>query len=192
MIARLFIVLLALALAGCAIGPSYPLLSPLAVTKSFGYAEAQRGENRYSVTYLTPARLAFSAAGPNEGDAEAARTLGYDMAVWRAAQLAAAAGYEGFHVSDRQADVTFYPDPLDLDFPPSYPPSYWGPGWWRRRDPFSGMGPPWPPPRLLLAARVTIDVRLLHAPGPDDYNTTGAVSQLARTYPGADGTPPQP
>ena len=190
MSARLSIVLLALALAlgGCATGPSYPLLSPLATAKSFGYAEAPRGENRYGVTYVTPARLAFGAAGPSGSDAEAARTLGYDMAVWRAAQLAAASGFEGFRVSDRQADVTFYPDPLDLDFPPSY----WGPGWWRRRDPFWGMNDPWPPPRLLLAARVTIDVRLVHAPGPDDYDTAGVLAQLAHTYPGADGTPPKP
>jgi hypothetical protein len=184
---RLSALVLVLALAACATEPSYPLLTPFATAKTFGYAETPRGENRYSVTYATPTRLSFAAAG-DANDAEAARTLGTDMAIWRAAQIAASAGFEGFHVSDRQADVTLYPDPLDLDFPPPY----WGPGGWQRHDPFWGFGGPWLPPRLLLAARVTIEMRLLHAPGPDDYDAAGAMARLARTYPGADGTPPKP
>ncbi len=186
MSSRLSAGVLALVLASCATGPSYPLLSPLALARSFGYAETPRGEDRYSVTYITPTR--YSLAAPGAGDAEAARTLGYDMAVWRASQLAAAAGYPGFRVSDRQADVMFYPDPVDLDFPPSP----WSPGVWRQRDPFWGMDDLWLPPRLLIVARVTIEVRLRHAPGPDDYDTASALAQLAHTYPGADGAPAKP
>src|SRR5690242_13932858 len=79
---------LALALGGCATGPAYPLLSPIAAAGSFGYSEAAQGSDRVSVNYLTPARLATSFPGPHAGEANAARTLGFDMAVWRAAQLA--------------------------------------------------------------------------------------------------------
>jgi hypothetical protein len=188
MSARLAVLVLVAACAACATEPGLPLLSPLATAKSFGYAETPRGADRYSVTYATPTRSSFRSPESDASDAEGARTLGYDMAVWRAAQIAAAAGYEGFHVADRQTDVTFYPDPIDRDFPPLL----WGPGWWSWRQPLAAADGPWPPSRLLLAARVTIEVRLLHAPGADDYDAAAIMAKLAQTYPGADGTPARP
>ncbi len=181
MTARLAALALILALAACASGPAYPLLTPLTTAKEFGYAETQRAADRYSVIYITPTALSSALAGaPQDPDAEAARTLGYDMASWRAAQLAAAGGFAGFHLSDRQADVTFFPDPLDVDFPPPF----WGSGWWRARQPWQ-RGGPWLPPRLLFSAKVTIEVRLLHAPGEDDLVAADTIARLAKTYPDA-------
>src|ERR1700745_1404814 len=87
------LLVLALALGGCATGPAFPLLSPIAAAGSFGYSEAAQESDRYSVSYLTPPRLANSYPGPHAVEADAARTLGFDMAVWRAAQLAEAQGF---------------------------------------------------------------------------------------------------
>ena len=182
MSARLAAVALVLALAACATGPAYPLLTPLGTAKDFGYAETPQGADRYSITYVTPTALSSAFGGaPRDPDAVAARTLGYDMATWRAAQLAAAGGYAGFQVADREADVTFYPDPLDVDFPSSF----WGPGWWRARQPLWQESGPWLPPRLLISAHVTIAVRLLHAPGEDDLVAADTIARLATTYPDA-------
>jgi hypothetical protein len=177
---------LALALGGCASEPAYPLLTPLAVAQHFGFAETPPADGKLSVTYYTPARLAFGPVGPGASEAEAARALGFDMALWRAAQIAAQHGDAGFRVADRQADVTIYPDPLDIAFPPPY----WGPGWTRWGDPAWGIGTPWLPPRLLVAARVTIAVALLPAPGPADYDAAATIVRLRQTYPGADGAAP--
>jgi len=183
MITRLAALALVLALAACATGPAYPLLTPLTTAKQFGYAETQQGADRYSVTYITPTALSSALAGaPQDPDAEAARTLGSDMATWRAAQLAAAGGFAGFHLSDRQADVTFFPDPLDVAFPPPF----WGPGWWRARQPLWQQGGPWLPPRLLVSAKVTVEVRLLHAPGEDDLVAADTMARLEKAYPGGD------
>lgn len=189
MIARLVLLLaLAAAFAGCTAAPEYPLLSPLAATGQFGYAETARGDDRFSVVYVTPVRYADGAGAADPRDAEAARQLGYDMALWRAAQLASARGLAGFRVSDRQADVTVYPDPLDLE---PVPPPFWGPLSWRYRDPFWRVAGPWFPPRLLVTARVTLEVELLRQPGPGDYDAAREIARLDHAYPGAATAPVQ-
>lgn len=179
-------VCLALCLGGCALGPSPPLLSPIAVTGSFGYAEAPLGPDRYAISYVTPVRLDGFSGGPHEAEANEARTLGYDMAVWRAAQLGEAQGFLGFRVTDRRSDVTVYPNPYAYDVGPPY----WGP--FRHPGPpvWGPYGPYRPfPPRADIQARVTIDVLLLHDLRPGDYNAEDAMRQLQATYPGAAGPP---
>jgi hypothetical protein len=185
---RLVLVLTVL-LGGCATGPGYPLLSPLAAAGSFGYTEAPQGADRYSVSYVTPPRLTGSYPGPHEEDANAARTLGFDMAVWRAAQLAQDRGFTGFRVTDRRSDVSIYPDPYAYYYEPD--PLFWNPGWPYLHRPYDGFGPfPPLPPRNYLQAKVTIDVLLLQGLAPGDYDAASAIGQLRRTYPGAEGAPP--
>lgn len=173
-------------LGGCVAGPSYPLLSPIAATGNFGFAEVPTAPGHYTVSYTTPPRLTGNYPGPHEQDADAARTLGFDMATWRAAQLAQAQGYTGFRVTDRRSDATIYPDPY---YSPYDDPLFWDPAWERRRYAFYGGPLPPLPPRSYLQARVTIEVTLLQALQPGDYDTADAIRQLQRTYPGADGNP---
>jgi hypothetical protein len=180
-------VLLVLGLGGCATGPEYPLLSPIAAARTFGYSEAPIGPDRYLVSYVTPTRIAGFYGGPHAAEANEARTIGYDMAVWRAAQLAQAQGFLGFRVTDRRSDVNIYPNPYDYDVGPPY----WGP-YWNRWSPFWGpYGPYRPfPPRANIVARVSIEVLLLHDLKPGDYNAQDAIRQLQATYPGAAGVRP--
>ena len=173
-------------LAGCVGAPPPPLLTPLAIAGSFGYAEAALGGDRASVTYIAPPRLTSPYGTARETDAQATRTLAFDMAVWRAAQLAEAQGFAGFRISDRRSDVDTYPDPLSQPFDP------W-PCWECRRfgfpyyaDPYRGS------PFAYLQTRVTITVQMLHDPGAGDYKADDAIVQLRRTYPGAEGVAPAP
>ena len=173
-------------LAGCVTTPPPPLLTPLAVAGSFGYAEAPLGSDRVSVTYIAPPRLSSSYGAARETDAQAMRALAFDMAVWRAAQIAQAQGFAGFRITDRRSDVDTYPDPLSEPFEP------W-PCWQCRRfgfpyyaDPYRGS------PFIYLATRVTVTVQLLHDPGSGDYRAEDAIAQLRRSYPGAEGVPLAP
>jgi hypothetical protein len=183
------LLVLALVLGGCATGPAYPLLSPIAAAGSFGYSEAAQAGDRVSVSYLTPPRLTTSYPGPHAVEANAARTLGFDMAVWRAAQLAEAQGFKGFRILDRRSDATVYPDPYayNYDYDPLFADPF-GP-YGRRR--YYGFGPfPPLPPRSYVQASVTIEALLLRELQPGDYDAAQSVAQLRRTYPGAEGPAP--
>ncbi len=169
-----------------AAGRLLPLLTPLAVGGDFGYAETPLGNDRHAVTYVAPPRLTSPYGTARESDAQAARTLAFDMAVWRAAQIAQAQGFAGFRIIDRRSDVDTYPDPF-------YDPWDPWPCWQCRRfgfpyypDPYRGS------PYVYLQARVTVTMLMLHDPGPGDYKADDAIAQLRRTYPGADGVPPPP
>lgn len=169
-------------LGGCVTGPPPPLLTPLAAGGNFGYAETPLSGDRQTVTYVAPSRLTNSYGPAREADAQATRTLAFDMAVWRAAQLAEAQGFAGFRVSDRRSDSDTYPDPF-------YDPWDPWPCWGCRRfgfpyDAYRGS------PYAYLQTRVTITVEMLHDPGPGDYKADDAIAQLRRTYPGAEGVPP--
>lgn len=173
-------------LAGCVSTPPPPLLTPLAVAGNFGYAEAPLGSDRFSVTYMAPPRLTSLYGSARETDAQATRTLAFDMAVWRAAQLAQAEGFAGFRIIDRRSDVDTFPDPLSQPFDP------W-PCWECRRfgfpyyaDPFRGS------PFVYLDTRVAITVQMLHDPAAGDYRADDLIAQLRRTYPGAEGVPLAP
>ncbi|HEX7969432.1 MAG TPA: hypothetical protein VF502_14525 [Stellaceae bacterium] len=182
----LLLVGLALLPTGCATGPQLPLLTPIAVAGSFGYSEIRISDDRYMVTYVAPPGLTSAYGTAREADAQAARTLAFDMAVWRAAQIAEAQGFAGFRIIDRRSDVDTYAVPYYDPWDP------WG-CWECRRFGFPSYHDPFPySPYAYLQARVTITVQMLHDPGPGDYKAAAVIEQLRRTYPGADGVLPPP
>jgi hypothetical protein len=174
-------------LAACATGPQAPLLSPLNVAKRYGYTEATFGPAKVQVTYVGPSRQSSVYASERDPDANAARTQAYDLAVWRAAQIALERGFTGFHVDSSRADIeTTYDDPFyDPLYGPPYGP-YFGPPFRRRFWGYPGFYPSYNP-YAYIQARVTIDVTLLQALGPGDYVAQDAIAQLRRTYPAAEG-----
>lgn len=182
----LLLMALALLPTGCATGPQLPLLTPIAVAGSFGYSEIRVSDDRYIVTYVAPPRLTSAYGTAREADAQAARTLAFDMAVWRAAQIAEAQGFAGFRIIDRRSDVDTYPAPFYDPWDP-WP----GPCWQCRRFGFPYYSDPFGyQPYAYVQARVTLTVQMLHDPGPGDYRAADVIEQLRRTYPGADGAPP--
>jgi hypothetical protein len=172
---------------GCTITPPAPLLSPIEVAKSYGYSEVALGDNIFQVTYVAPAQRTGRSGEMRAATVAAERKLAYDLAVWRAAQLALAHGYAGFRVGNTNANINAYEEE-----PAYFPPPWWGPGDFRR--PFAGptWGPYWEPsPFVLLQLDLTIDVYMQPSPGAGDYLARETIEQMRRTYPNAEGPPAQ-
>ncbi len=181
---------IACTLSGCESGPRPPLLSPIEVAGSYGYSDVALGENRYQVAYVGPGQRSLRSAPARQETGAAERTQAFDFALWHAAQIALAQGFTGFRVSNIRTNVdTIVEDPYDPYYGPGYYPfrRSWGPGpFWR---PYG-----WPSPYLYAQTQVVIDVALLQALGPGDYDAHDTVEQLNKTYPGAAepiGSPPK-
>jgi hypothetical protein len=185
----------ALLLAACQLESSPPLLSPIDASHDYGYSEKPLGEQRYAITYQGPRRIA--AAGPEaDRSTSAALQQASDLAIWRAALLAKSAGYEGFRLTERQAEVNTHPGTAYNTATPCGPfqSSY-------QTDARHSLGgfaadyshsfaecnhtgtSPW------LQAHASIEIALLHAPGPSDYVADTVLSQMQQAYPGADRLP---
>lgn len=179
------------ALAACQIVPPPPLMSPIQVAGAYGYSDRPIGPGRFDVTYLGPSRRSLRSPASWHAAGAAERTQAYDFALWRAAQLALALGYKGFRVSNVRSNVSTVVDNYDQPFyGPAFGPGYPGPwpGPWPWRSDW--WGPGWAPsPYAYLQTAITIEVELLHAPGPGDYDAASTIAQLRRTYPGAEGAP---
>lgn len=165
-------------LSGCASGPQYPLYSPLAVTGSFGYTEQRINDTTYRVTYITPARTAYSPYANPEPHRTALLNLANDMALMRAAELALANGYKTFRVTQRDNDVDvrrerydrFCDDPFWPRRPYYYPPPYYRCG---------------PDGYTHFQARNTLTVEFGNKPGDEHYVAEDVLARLQQTYPTA-------
>jgi hypothetical protein len=94
---------LILVLAGCTEPSRAPLYSPLSARAYFGYTEQPVNPNTVRVTYLTPP-VRVNASSEIGAVRSERMNLAYDIAVWRAAELALAAGYPAFSITDLQSD----------------------------------------------------------------------------------------
>ena len=92
-------------LAACETGPRAPLMSPISAGAGYGYDETVVDEGRFEVRYSGPRQRSWSSRQKRDADVAAARELTYELALLRAAQLAAADGHPAFAVTDRQSDV---------------------------------------------------------------------------------------
>jgi len=173
----------ALALSGCAAGPEKPLLSPL-VQGSFGYAERPTGGDHWSITYVAPVRRTVTAGDIRTKDTAAARAQALDLAMWRAAQIAQAQGYQGFRIDTRNFDVD-----VQADSPYFDPFFYRGPLY---RD-YALWGGAYPFPSYVsspfadLRSVVTLDVTLTNQPQSDEFVAAETIAAMRRAYPGAEG-----
>lgn len=180
--------------AACAQGPRPPLLSPIEASHEYGYAEKSAGGDRFVVTYTGPLKLTSTIPERRDGDAQAARNQALDFAIWRAAQIAQAQGYEGFRVTDKRTDVDTYSD-SSYDTGPFCSPfgtNIDAFGVYRGGALGYGYGSPscYPPSLYArLRARATIEVTMLHGAEAGDYRTADMLAQLQSTYPGADRNP---
>jgi hypothetical protein len=177
-------------LGGCASGPSYPLLTPVEIARSFGYSDIRLPDGRYEVSYVAPAMQGYGYRYDQSPTERQGKALAYDMAVWRAAQIALSQNYLGFTVGDTKsnADVQqiggYYDDPWG----PGWGPGWGGPPYWGWRRPPYGWGSYYyNPPETSVQIQVKLAVSLTNALKPGDYNAEEAIAQLRRTYPGAEG-----
>lgn len=175
--ARWLVVIVLAALAGCAEGPPVPLYSAQAVTRGFGYSEQPLSQSEVRVAYAAPAVRANSYAQIERQRLRDERiNLAYDLALWRAAELALAAGYPAFSVADRQNDVNVHNY--------TYYDEYWDP-WGCPYSYRSCFGRPmyWPPDRWVdVAVRVSFVARFERENRPTNYNAQFVIDQAKARY----------
>jgi len=94
----LAIVALSLLAAGCATPPPKPAFVAYGTAGTFGYSDTRLADDLYQVTYVTPyIRTATDEAGRTAELAQQ-KQQAYELALWRAAQLAEKAGYPAMQV----------------------------------------------------------------------------------------------
>lgn len=169
---------------GC--GMPYPLYTPQEVARSYGYSEQALSDASYRVSYVVPSSTGFDTGPANRrAHADAQVALAYDMALWRAADIALQKGFPAFAVTDRVNDVAA---DLRTDF---YDP--WPYRWHRRRYPFDPY--PYYPyyaydRTATIGAAVTLTVELRRAAGPGTFDAAAVRAEVMARRPGAGGPPP--
>ncbi len=176
----------ALTITGCAPEARHPLYTPLTLAESFGYSEQQLSETSYKVTYSAPVRRTY-AYGREERkqETEERLALAYDLALWRAAELALANGYPAFEVSNRDnsVQVDIRSDYYRHD-PFLYHGHHFGHGFFPHH--FYGFYDRY----AELAARVTIAVGFRGAPDGERLDARATLKRLRAKYPDAAGPAP--
>jgi hypothetical protein len=164
---------LALVVAGCAGAQS---LRPVMVAQGgpggYGYAETRLAVDRYQVRYVTPELDFSSDADRRQTELLAQKQRAFDLALWRAAQLALADGFAYLTVERdrRDADVTTREErsPSVFAMPGVYGPCCSLAPYWFYSDPYGDV-------RLFVSGRVSADLAVAYARTP----ATGAVDSAA-------------
>jgi hypothetical protein len=169
---------LALAVSSCAVGPRYPLYSPLAVAGLFGYEEQRLSDTEYTIRYSAPIEVSF-----NDSRVQARRSaqrlvvLSHDLALRRAAALTLDNGFAYFIQTGRENDVEIG---IERDYGGRYP----GGGYYRRFPYRFGLPPAFYDDRTSrVAVTVKIDIRMLIAPEPGAFDARELADEMARKYP---------
>ena len=192
--------LLMIAIAACAAGPPPQTKSAMVAAtpqSGFGYSETKLAPDRYEVSYVTPA---LSLPADSKARASALEKEGrraYDLALWRAAQLALAGGFTQLSIgpSHRDEDVkvtTRYQPTAPGVYGPGgmiYPQwiynplvNYYGlPGigpYWAYDDPFAEG------PDISARGRITarLEARFAHQAYPGSLDAKATESRLAAEY----------
>jgi hypothetical protein len=120
------------ALAGCQSAPPRPLYQPLEAGAEFGYTEHQVDPTHWEVTYAGPRYRASYSDSKRDAETDSARSLAYDLALWRAAQIALEQNRPSFAVVSERRDVdrSTQVDRRYGGYPYPYPFGFRHPGYW--------------------------------------------------------------
>jgi len=174
--------------------PTRAAMVPQSAGGEYGYTDKPLGATRYEVTYVSP-RLQASVDGEDTHGLESEKQRVYELALWRAAQLADSKGYPAFRVTQESRDVD-----VTVNRQRSVPPPYFGPfGPWPYRHwayrPYGygywpyGYDYDWPAyNRTTATGRITVKltVELLAAAGEGSLETASTLDHLRKTH-GSDG-----
>lgn len=188
----------AMLLSACATEPPPPLMSPYSETGRYGYVDRQTGRDRYEVSYIGPSVRTASTRPGRTDDTKAAKAEAYDLALWRAAQIAVDGGYEGFAIDDQNHEVEVTVNQGSYPYHRPYYGSYYGPyGRFGRRSgffyggyPYFGYGGYALYRYTTLRATVTLSVAMRKEAGADDFDAAATAARQAAKYPIAAPSPP--
>jgi hypothetical protein len=162
--------------------PAVAAMVPQSTNGVFGYSDKMVAPDLYEVTYVSPRLRATLDADDAHGLAGEKQRV-YDLALWRAAQLAQEKKYLAFQVQheSRDVDVTVRRDPVY--YPP--PPIFFGPCRWDCGWPYGY----WPYPydysyRTRAAGLITVNltVRMLASATADSLDTAATIDRLRKAY----------
>lgn len=179
----------ALALAACGPAVRLPLYSAYESTGSFGYSERQLAERRFLVSYDAPIVATYAYPdGQRRQEVEQEVARAYDLALWRAAELALAADYPALTVEERDRDVR-----IEVFGGPYASPFY---GYFYSPFPFAHHGRPhglmspafqhgFYEPYAELIVTVTITVEFSDSVGSGALDAGATLDRLRAQYPDA-------
>lgn len=161
--------------------PPVAAMVPQSTNGVFGYSDKMVAPDLYEITYVSPPLRAAPASDDAHGLAGEKQRV-YELALWRAAQLAQEKNYPAFEVQheNRDVDVTVRHDPVYYP-----PPLFFGPCRWDCDWPFGY----WPYPydygyRTRAAGRIAVQltVKMLPKATPDSFDTAATVERLRKAY----------
>jgi hypothetical protein len=166
---------IAMIAAGCTTGGSQPLMSAWNDETEYGYNDRKLDGSGYRIEYTTPFTRTTADAKRREEAIADLRRLAYDLALWRAAEIAAREGYKAFAITDRrfEPNLRAYNDVPDI---PRLSLAHPQGGVWvtaPSRFDFKSM---W------LQGRQTIDIRLQREMGAGALDTEATIRRLSREH----------
>jgi hypothetical protein len=166
--------------AACQSAPPRPLYQPLEAGADFGYTERQIDDTHWEVTYAGPRYRSSYSDSKRDAESDAARSLAYDLALWRAAQIALEQNKPSFAVVSERRDLDRSTEVNRRYSPyPYYPygfrhPGYWGYWPWYYDDYYSV--------RAYGEATVTLTIDLDPDPGAQTIDAKEAATRLEDEY----------
>jgi hypothetical protein len=184
----LSLVLVATVISGCSTRtPPVAAMVAQGATGDYGYSEQMLAPDLYKVSFVSPRLRARSDSDSAHGLAAEKQRV-YELALWRASQVAKEKGYPAFLVQQesRDVDVTVRRDPVYPAYPPV--PYFFGHCRWRCGWPY-GYGY-WPYDygygyyRTRAAGRVSVDltVKMLAVRTPDAFDTAATEERLRKAH----------
>jgi hypothetical protein len=168
-----------LTLAACQSAPPRPLYQPLETGAEFGYTERQIDDTHWEVTYAGPRYRSSYGDSKRDAESNAARGLAYDLALWRAAQIALEQDKPSFAVVSERRDVDRSTEVNRRYSPyPFYPYGFRHPGHW-------GYWPWWYDDysvRTFGEATVTLTIDLEPDPGAQAIDAKETAARLEDEY----------
>jgi hypothetical protein len=182
------LILVMAGVSGCASRtPPVAAMVAQTATGDYGFSEQMLAYDLYKVTYVSPRLRATSDSDDTHGLAAEKQRV-YELALWRASQLATEKGYPAFLVQQesRDVDVTVRRDPVYPAYPPV--PYFFGHCRWRCGWPYGYGYRPYDYGygyyRTRAAGRISVDltVKMLPTRTPDAFDTAATEERLRMAH----------
>src|SRR5262245_3731262 len=120
---RSVVVLALLAVAACSAATPRPAMVQQSDEVRYGYSDRELSDGRFEVIYETPVLRTSASTLSREDDIEAEKKRAYDLALWRAAQIALERGYDRILVDQSHSDAEVE---IDENLYPGYGSGFYG------------------------------------------------------------------
>lgn len=154
----------------------------------YGYTDRALSDGRIEVVYTTPVLRTSASTLARDDDIEAEKKRAYDLALWRAAQIAIERGYARIVVDTSHSDAEVE---VDENLYPGYGSpwsggyGYYGGGWpdpyGYRYSPFF-YAPPYYRSFAYMQVTVTLTVSESDASNKQALNTKATIARLSMQY----------